>query len=68
MNLVISMGSMLFFGYYSDLIIGKFTRKNLFVLTNAMWIIPYRLIGLSMNYAAFLIFICIGAIANIFII
>ena len=31
MNLVISMVSMLFFGYYGDLLIDKFTRKSFFV-------------------------------------
>lgn len=59
--LVISMISMLFFGYYGHFLIDKFTRKKLFIITNALWIISFGLISLSVNYASFLIFICVGA-------
>lgn len=62
MSLVISMISMLFFGYYGDFLIDKFTRKTLFVMTNGLWIISFGLISLSVNYTSFLIFTCIGAI------
>jgi len=62
MILVISMVSMLFFGYYGDFLMDRFTQKNLFIMTNALWIISFGLISLSVNYASFLIFTCIGAI------
>ncbi len=59
MILVISMISMLFFGYYGDFLMNKFTCKNLFVMTNALWIISFGLLSLSVNYASFLTFTCI---------
>lgn len=62
MILVISMISMLFFGYYGDFLMNKFTCKNLFVMTNALWIISFGLLSLSVNYASFLTFTCIWAI------
>lgn len=58
--LVISMVRMLFFGYYSDLLINSLSHKKLFVITNALWIVSYGLSSLTINYHLVLISICMG--------
>ena len=61
-NLVVGMMSMIFFGYYGDLLAKKLTRKKLFVITNLIWISAYGLLSLSPNYSVFLLLIIVGAI------
>ena len=58
--LVINMVRMLFFGYYSDLLINSLSHKKLFVITNALWIVSYGLSSLTINYHLVLISICMG--------
>ena len=39
-NLIVGMISMIFFGYYGDLLAEKLTRKKLFIITNLNFILP----------------------------
>ncbi len=61
-NLVVGMISMIFFGYYGDLLARKLTIKKLFVITNLTWISAYGIMSFSPNYFVFLLLIIIGAI------
>ena len=63
-NLLTSMASILFFGYYTNYLAKKITRKKLFIFTNLIWIISYGLLGISLNFAMFFIFIIISAIGT----
>ncbi|MBY8992025.1 MAG: MFS transporter [Candidatus Lokiarchaeota archaeon] len=62
--LITSTISMLVFGYFSEYLSEKFTRKKLFLATNLLWIIPYGFIGFAPTYTIFLLFIIIGATGN----
>ena len=64
MNLLTSMASILFFGYYTNYLANKITRKNLFIFTNFIWIISYGLLSISLNFAMFFIFLVISAIGT----
>lgn len=57
-----SIASTLFFGYFCDKISEKISRKQLFFSTNAIWIIAYGLVSLSLNYFFYLTFTIIAAI------
>ena len=63
-NLLTSMASILFFGYYSNYIAKKITRKNLFIFINLTWIISYGLLSISLNFVMFSIFLVISAIGT----
>jgi len=63
-NLLAGTISMLLFGYYTEYLSKRLTRKRLFMITNLFWIIPYGLIGFSPNYGTFLTLIIIGALGN----
>ncbi|MGB5911614.1 MAG: MFS transporter [Promethearchaeia archaeon] len=64
MNLLTSIVSILFFGYYTNYLAKKITRKNLFIFTNFIWIISYGLLSISLNFAMFFIFLIISAIGT----
>jgi len=61
-NLIVGMISMIFFGYYGDLLAKKLTRKKLFIITNMTWIVAYGMISLSPNYYVYLLLVVIGAV------
>ena len=61
-NLIVGMLSMIFFGYYGDLLAEKLTRKKLFIITNLTWIVAYGVMSLSPNYYVYLMLVVIGAI------
>ena len=63
-NLFAGTISMLLFGYYTEYLSKRLTRKRLFVVTNLFWIIPYGLLGFSSNYGMFITLIIIGALGN----
>jgi len=63
-NLLTSMASILFFGYYTNYLAKKITRKNLFIFTNLIWIISYGLLGISLNFVMFFTFLLISAIGT----
>ena len=63
-NLLAGTISMLLFGYYTEYLSKRITRKRLFISSNLLWIIPYGLLGLSPNYGMFLTLIIIGALGN----
>jgi len=63
-NLLTSMASILFFGYYTNYLAKKITRKNLFIFTNFIWIVSYGLLGISLNFAMFFTFLIISAIGT----
>ncbi|MFX1588927.1 MAG: MFS transporter [Promethearchaeota archaeon] len=54
----------LIFGYYCDKISEKVPRKRLFFYTNAIWLVSYGLVSISLNYIFYLIFIIIAAIGH----
>ena len=45
--------SLLLFGYFSDHLSQRFGRKNLFILTNLLWIITIGILSLSPHYSFF---------------
>jgi len=63
-NLLAGTISMLLFGYYTEYLSKRITRKRLFMITNLLWIVPYGLLGFSPNYGMFLTLIVIGALGN----
>ncbi len=60
-NLVVSMVSMILFGYYGDYLVEKLTRKKLFIISNLTWISAYGIMSLSPNYYVLLLLMIIGA-------
>ena len=62
--LIASTISMLVFGYFSEYLSKRFTRKKLFLISNLLWIIPYGLLAFAPNYTFFLILVIIGALGN----
>lgn len=63
-TLIASTISMLVFGYFSEYLSKRFTRKKLFLVTNLLWIVPYGLLGIAPTYTIFLLLIIIGALGN----
>ncbi|MFX0028391.1 MAG: MFS transporter [Candidatus Hermodarchaeota archaeon] len=63
-SLIMGIISILAFGYYSDKISKKWSRKRIFIITNFIWIISYGLASLSINYFFYLFFIIISAIGT----
>ncbi|NVM34768.1 MAG: MFS transporter [Candidatus Lokiarchaeota archaeon] len=63
-TLIVGIISILFFGYYTDKIAEKYSRKKIFILTNLLWIISYGLASISFNYYYYLIFLIISAIGS----
>ncbi|MFX1587800.1 MAG: MFS transporter [Promethearchaeota archaeon] len=63
-NLLISMASIIFFGYYTNYLAKKITRKKLFVFTNFIWILSYGLLSISLNFTMLCIFLIISAIGT----
>ncbi|MFX0181183.1 MAG: MFS transporter, partial [Candidatus Hodarchaeota archaeon] len=64
LNLLTSMASILFFGYYTNYIAKKITRRKLFIFTNFIWILSYGLLSISLNFTMFCIFLIISAIGT----
>lgn len=62
--LTVGIISILFFGYYTDKIAEKYSRKKIFILTNFIWIVGYGLASLSLNYYYYLIFLTVAAIGS----
>jgi len=56
--------SLLLFGYFSDHLSQRFGRKNLFILTNLLWIITIGILSLSPHYSFFIVFYIIAAIGS----
>ncbi len=63
-NLLTSMASIIFFGYYTNYLAKKITRKSLFIFTNCIWIISYGLLSISLNFSMFFILLVISAIGT----
>ncbi|MFX0019458.1 MAG: MFS transporter [Promethearchaeota archaeon] len=63
-NLLTSMASIIFFGYYTNYLTKKMTRKYLFIFTNGIWIISYGLLSISLNFSMFFILLVISAIGT----
>ncbi|MHA1803039.1 MAG: MFS transporter, partial [Promethearchaeota archaeon] len=63
-NLMCSTASVILFGYFSEKIALKFSRKHVFTFINLIWIISFGLVALSPNYYVFLIFYIIAAIGH----
>ncbi len=63
-TLIVGIISILFFGYYTDKITMKYSRKKIFILTNFLWILSYGLASLSIDYYFYLIFNIISAIGT----
>ena len=63
-GLIASTFSMLLFGYFGNDLSRRFGRKNVFLITNLVWIISIGLVCISPNYPFFLLFFIIGAIGN----
>lgn len=60
-SLFTSIISILFFGYYGEKLSEKYSRKNLFILTNLGWVISYGLTASSLHFISFLIFFNLAA-------
>ena len=56
--------SMLFFGYFSNHLSQRIGRKNLFIITNLLWIISIGVVSISPNYIFFIVFYMIAAFGN----
>ena len=54
-GLTIGTISILFFGYYSDRLSERFSRKKIFFFTNLCWVIGFSLRALAPHYYFFLI-------------
>jgi MFS family permease len=63
-SLIMGIISILAFGYYSDKISEKWSRKRIFIITNSIWVISYGLVPLSINYFYYLLFIILSAIGT----
>ncbi|MFX1494052.1 MAG: MFS transporter, partial [Promethearchaeota archaeon] len=63
-NLLTSMASILFFGYYTNYLAKKITRKYLFIVINLIWIITYGLLSISVNFSMFFILLVTSAIGT----
>lgn len=63
-TLIVGIICILFFGYFTDKIAEKYSRKKIFILTNLVWIIGYGLASLSHDYYYYLIFLIISAIGS----
>ena len=63
-TLIVGIISILFFGYYTDKIAEKYSRKKIFILTNLLWIISYGLASISFNFYYYLFFLIISAIGS----
>jgi len=63
-TLIVGIISILFFGYYSDKIAERFSRKKTFILTNLVWIVGYGLAALSLDYYYYLLFLTISAVGS----
>jgi len=68
MVLVVSLAtstiSMLAFGYFSEYLSSRFTRKRLFLGTNLLWIVGYGLLGFAPHYTIFLALIIVAAVGT----
>ena len=60
-GLIVGTISIIFFGYYTDKISERFSRKKIFFFTNLCWIIGFGLRPLAPNYYFFLIGVGIAA-------
>lgn len=63
-SLIMGIVSILTFGYYSDKISEKWSRKKIFIYTNLIWVISFGLVSLSPNYYYYLLFITTSAIGT----
>ena len=63
-GLISGTASLLLFGYFSDHLSQRFGRKNLFILTNLLWIITIGILSLSPHYSFFIVFYIIAAIGS----
>ncbi|MFX1337308.1 MAG: MFS transporter [Promethearchaeota archaeon] len=60
-SLIVSMISILTFGYYTDKIAERFSRKKIFFFTNLSWIMGFGLRPFAPNYYFFLIGVVFAA-------
>ena len=60
-QLIVGIFSILFFGYYSDKISEKFSRKKVFLFSNFTIFLGFLIVALSVNYTMFLIFHILAA-------
>ena len=63
-SMTMSIISILVFGYYSDKISKKTSRKRLFIFTNFIWILSFGLASISINYFYYYFFMIISAIGT----
>ncbi|MFX0035834.1 MAG: MFS transporter [Candidatus Hermodarchaeota archaeon] len=63
-TLIVGIISILFFGYFTDKIAEKHSKKKIFVISNLLWIFGYGLAALSLDYYYYLIFLIISAIGT----
>ncbi|MFX1329143.1 MAG: MFS transporter [Promethearchaeota archaeon] len=63
-TLLVGIISILFFGYFTDKIAEKHSKKKIFVFSNLLWIFGYGLAALSLDYYYYLIFLIISAIGT----
>lgn len=63
-SLIMGIVSIIAFGYYSDKISKKWSRKRIFIITNSIWVISYGLVSLSPNFFYYFLFIIISAIGT----
>ena len=63
-NLIVSTISILTFGYYGDKISEKYSRKRIFIITNAIWLISCGLSAFALDYFFYLILRITSAIGT----
>jgi len=62
--LVMGIISIITFGYYSDKISDRYSKKRVFVCTNFVWIFAYGLASFSPNYFFYLVLIITSAVGT----